>query len=180
MPHMLINGAFVPAASGATFAVRNPATEEVVDTVPQAGVEDTRRAIAAANDGFKHWRRTTAHEKAALLHEVASKIRLHTEELATLLTLEGGKPLVENRDEMGWSAACFDYYAELRRTTRGRVIPSVEPSQLALVLKEPYGVVATIVPWNYPILLMAWKVAEIVPSSFPQRVAPRPSPLVHP
>jgi acyl-CoA reductase-like NAD-dependent aldehyde dehydrogenase len=159
MPNMLINGAFVPAASGATFAVHNPATEEVVDVVPQAGVEDARRAIAAANDGFKHWRRTTAHEKAALPHEVARKIRLHTEELATLLTLEGGKPLVENRDEMGWSAACFDYYAELQRTTRGRVIPSVEPSQLALVLKEPYGVVAAIVPWNYPILLMAWKVA---------------------
>jgi betaine-aldehyde dehydrogenase len=159
MSNMLINGAFVPAASGATFAVHNPATEEVVDVVPQAGVEDARRAIAAANDGFKHWRRTTAHEKAALLHEVARKIRLHTEELATLLTLEGGKPLVENRDEMGWSAACFDYYAELQRTTRGRVIPSVEPSQLALVLKEPYGVVAAIVPWNYPILLMAWKVA---------------------
>ena len=82
-----------------------------------------------------------------------------TEELATLLTREGGKPLIENRDEMGWSAACFDYYAELQRNTRGRVIPSVEPSQLAMVLKEPYGVVAAIVPWNYPILLMAWKVA---------------------
>src|SRR4029077_9504422 len=72
---------------------------------------------------------------------------------------EGGKPLVENRDEMGWSAACFNYYAEIGRNTRGRVIPSGESSQLNLVLKEPYGVVGAIVPWNYPILLMAWKVA---------------------
>ena len=76
-----------------------------------------------------------------------------------MLTREGGKPLVENRDEMGWSAACFRYYAEIGRNTRGRVIPSVESSQLKLVLKEPYGVVGAIVPWNYPILLMAWKVA---------------------
>ncbi len=66
---------------------------------------------------------------------------------------------------MGWSAACFDYYAELQRNTRGRVIPSVEPSQLAMVLKEPYGVVAAIVPWNYPILLMSWKVAPATRSS---------------
>ena len=108
---------------------------------------------------FKSWRKVGAHEKAELLHEVARKIRARTEELATLLTREGGKPLIENRDEMGWSAACFDYYAELQRNTRGRVIPSVEPSQLAMVLKEPYGVVAAIVPWNYPILLMTWKVA---------------------
>jgi acyl-CoA reductase-like NAD-dependent aldehyde dehydrogenase len=75
------------------------------------------------------------------------------------MTREGGKPLVENRDEIGWSAACFRYYAELGRSSRGRVIPSVEASQLNLVLKEPYGVVGAIVPWNYPLLLMAWKVA---------------------
>ncbi|HMO56608.1 MAG TPA: aldehyde dehydrogenase family protein, partial [Roseiflexaceae bacterium] len=98
-------------------------------------------------------------DKAHMLHEVAHKIRERTEELATLMTREGGKPLVENRDELGWCAACFDYYAELQRNSRGRVIPSVEPSQLAMVLKEPYGVVACIVPWNYPILLMSWKVA---------------------
>ncbi|MCG8353786.1 MAG: aldehyde dehydrogenase family protein [Chloroflexales bacterium] len=159
MPNMLINGEFVPAASGQTFAVHDPATEDVVDHVPQAGAEDARRAIAAAGAASRSWRKATAHEKAEMLHEVARKIREHTEALATLLTCEGGKPLVENRDEMSWSAACFDYYAELQRNTRGRVIPSVEPSQLAMVLKEPYGVVACIVPWNYPILLMAWKVA---------------------
>jgi acyl-CoA reductase-like NAD-dependent aldehyde dehydrogenase len=156
---MLINGERVPSASGETFEVQDPATEEVIDHVPMGNEADGRAAIAAANQAFKSWRTTTAHDKAHLLHEVARKIRERTEELATLLTREGGKPLVENRDEMGWSAACFDYYAELQRNTRGRVIPSVEPSQLAMVLKEPYGVVAAIVPWNYPILLMAWKVA---------------------
>ena len=156
---MLINGERVPSVSGETFEVQDPATEEVIDHAPMGNEDDARAAIAAANQAFKSWRKTTAHDKAELLHEVARKIRERTEELATLLTREGGKPLIENRDEMGWSAACFDYYAELQRNTRGRVIPSVEPSQLAMVLKEPYGVVAAIVPWNYPILLMAWKVA---------------------
>ncbi len=156
---MLIDGQAVPAAGGATFAVYNPATEEELDHVPQGGAEDARRAVAAANVAFKEWRRATAHDKAHMLHEIAAKMREHSEALATLMTLEGGKPLLENRDEISWCAACFDYYAELQRNTRGRVIPSVEPSQLAMVLKEPYGVVAAIVPWNYPLLLMSWKVA---------------------
>lgn len=156
---MLIDGQRVPSLTGETFAVYDPATEEVIDVVAAGDEQDAHRAIAAAGEAFIQWRTVTAHEKAALLHEVARRIRERTEELAILLTREGGKPLVENRDELGWSAACFDYYAELQRNLRGRVIPSVEPSQLALVLKEPYGVVATIVPWNYPILLMSWKVA---------------------
>lgn len=159
MPGLLIDGTFAAAMSGDVFAVHDPATEEVVGYAPHAGVGDARRAIAGAAHAFTTWRRTTAHDKAHLLHEVAQKLRTHCEELATLMTREGGKPLLENRDEIGWCASCFDYYAELQRTSRGRVIPSVEHSQLALVLKEPYGVVAAIVPWNYPLLLMAWKVA---------------------
>src|SRR3712207_3511062 len=145
MPQLMwINGERVPSVTGEYFEVHAPATEEVLDQAPMSNEEDPRKAIAAANQAFKSWRKTTAHEKAELLHEVARRIRERTEELATLLTREGGKPLIENRDEMGWSAACFDYYAELQRNTRGRVIPSVEPSQLAMVLKEPYGVVAAI------------------------------------
>jgi betaine-aldehyde dehydrogenase len=156
---MLINGERTPSVTGETFDVQDPATEEVIGQAPLGNEEDARRAIAAANTAFREWRKVTAHDRAHMLHEVARNIRERTEELATLLTQEGGKPLVENRDEMGWSAACFDYYAELQRNIRGRVIPSIEPTQLAMVLKEPYGVVACIVPWNYPILLMAWKVA---------------------
>ena len=73
------------------------------------------------------------------------------------MTKEGGKPLVENSDEVGWTAAAFDYYAEMGRNFAGRVIPSVEQTQLALVLKEPMGVVGCIVPWNYPLLLLGWR-----------------------
>ena len=159
MREMWINGAWRASASGQAISVQDPATEEVIDTVPAGNADDVRAAVDAASTAFREWRRISAGERAEMLHEVAAKLTAKTEELATLLTREGGKPLVENRDEIGWSAACFRYYAELGRNTRGRVIPSIEPSQLALVLKEPYGVVGAIVPWNYPILLMAWKVA---------------------
>lgn len=159
MREMWINGAWRASASGQVIPVQDPATEEVIDTVPAGNADDVRAAVDAASAAFREWRRISAGERAEMLHEVAAKLTAKTEELATLLTREGGKPLVENRDEMSWSAACFRYYAELGRNTRGRVIPSIEPSQLALVLKEPYGVVGAIVPWNYPILLMTWKVA---------------------
>src|SRR5690349_11265820 len=156
---MWINGQFTGAASGRTFDVLDPATEEVVERVPAGGAADVDSAVSAASAAFPAWRSLGAAERAEMLHEVVQKLTERTEELARLLTLEGGKPFVENRDEMGWSAACFRYYAEIGRNARGRVIPSIEESQLAMVLKEPYGVVAAIVPWNYPILLMAWKVA---------------------
>jgi betaine-aldehyde dehydrogenase len=156
---MWINGAWRAGTSGQAIAVQDPATEDVIDSVAAGNGEDVRAAVDAASAAFPVWRRLSAGDRAELLHEVAARLTANTEALATLLTREGGKPLVENRDEMGWSAACFRYYAELGRNTRGRVIPSNEPSQLALVLKEPYGVVGAIVPWNYPILLLAWKVA---------------------
>ena len=156
---MWINGEYTAGSSGKVIEVRNPATEEIIETAPAGNAADVERAVTAARAAFPAWKKLPAGQKAEMLHEVAQKLSARTEEFARLLTLEGGKPLVENRDEMGWSAACFRYYAELGRNSRGRVIPSIEESQLALVLKEPYGVVGAIVPWNYPILLMAWKVA---------------------
>lgn len=156
---MWINGALTTGVTDDVIEVHDPATEEVIETVPAAGAPDVTAAVDAAHAAFADWRRMPAGERAELLHGVANQLTAQTEALATLLTREGGKPLVENRDETGWSAACFHYYAEMGRNSRGRVIPSVESSQLNLVLKEPYGVVGAIVPWNYPILLMAWKVA---------------------
>jgi acyl-CoA reductase-like NAD-dependent aldehyde dehydrogenase len=160
MPYkMWINGTYTSGTSGKVIEVRNPATEEIIDTAPAANAADVELAVTAAQAAFPAWKKLPAGQKAELLHEVATRLTERAEEFARLLTLEGGKPLIENKDEMGWSAACFRYYAEIGRNSRGRVIPSIEETQLALVLKEPYGVVAAIVPWNYPILLMAWKVA---------------------
>jgi acyl-CoA reductase-like NAD-dependent aldehyde dehydrogenase len=154
-----IGGKRTPSSSAETIEIWNPYTESVLDTVPRGTPSDVDRAVEAAQEAFAEWRWIPAVERADMLHEVARRLRDSAEELARQLTLEGGKPLVENLDEVGWTAACFDYYAEIGRHSRGRVIPSIESSQLSLVLKEPYGVVGCIVPWNYPLLLMAWKVA---------------------
>jgi betaine-aldehyde dehydrogenase len=141
------------------LAVENPATEERLASVGTASEGQVGAAIHAAREAQRGWERTPAVERGEALHEVATRLRANADELAKLMTLEGGKPLVENSDEVGWTAAAFDYYAEIGRDSAGRVIPSIEATQLALVVKEPVGVVACIVPWNYPLLLLAWKLA---------------------
>jgi betaine-aldehyde dehydrogenase len=121
--------------------------------------EQVDAAVAAAEEAFPGWAGTPAVERAELLHEVATRLRARTDELAEVMTLEGGKPRLENADEVGWTAAAFDYFAEIGRDSAGRVIPPIESSQLALVVKDPVGPVGCIVPWNYPLLLLAWKLA---------------------
>jgi len=154
---MWIGGAGADAADGRVFEVLNPATEEVLDTAPYAGPADVDRAVMAAAHAFTEWRRTPGIERAELLHHAARRIREDKEGLAVLLTREGGKPLPENRDEVEWIAACFDYYAEIGRDAIGRVISPVARQQFNFVVKEPYGVAGLIVPWNYPLLLLSWK-----------------------
>ncbi len=149
----------IPAKSGETLTIENPATEEPIATVPRARKEDVDVAVAAARRAQPGWRRLPGLEKAKLLHEVASRIRADGHEIAKLMTLEGGKPMIENLDEIEWVTACFDYYAEIGRNSRGNAIPPSFEHQVNFTVKEPYGVVAVIVPFNYPLLLMSWKVA---------------------
>jgi acyl-CoA reductase-like NAD-dependent aldehyde dehydrogenase len=155
---LLIRGEQV-TGNGERLDVENPYTQETIASVQLPSDEQVDGAVAAAREAARDWGNMPAVERAELLHEVATRLRDRTDELARLMTLEGGKPLIENSDEVGWTAAAFDYYAEMGRNFAGRVIPSIESTQLALVLKEPMGVVACIVPWNYPLLLLAWKVA---------------------
>jgi betaine-aldehyde dehydrogenase len=155
---LLIGGEQV-AGDGGALPVENPYTESELATVGLPSQEQVSAAIRAAREAAHGWAAMPAVERAELLHEVANRLRARTAELAELMTKEGGKPLVENSDEVGWTAAAFDYYAELGRNFAGRVIPPIESTQLSLVLKEPLGVVGCIVPWNYPLLLLAWKVA---------------------
>jgi betaine-aldehyde dehydrogenase len=155
-----INNERVRGDAEKSIAVHNPATEEVLDRVPEGTRGDAQAAVEAAQAAFDGWRRTSALERAAMLQEVANQVRANFDDLARLLTLEEGKPLPENEEEIEWVAGSFEYYAGLIREQRGRVVPSSEPeNQLNLVLKEPFGVVGCIVPWNYPLLLLAWKVA---------------------
>src|ERR687893_343291 len=139
--------------------VINPATEESIEEIPTSSREDLERAAESARRAFKEWRGVSGLERAELFHEIASNLRGHADELAEIMTREGGKPFIENHDEVGWTAASFDYYAEIARDSVGYLPAPIEAQQLALVIKEPIGVVACIVPWNYPLLLAAWKVA---------------------
>lgn len=155
---MLIGGELI-AGDGSALSVENPFNEQEFANLSVASPEQIDTAIAAAREASVGWGRMPAGERGELLSAVADGLRERTDELAELMTREGGKPLIENRDEVGWTAAAFDYYAEIGRSSEGTVIPPIESTQLALVLKEPLGVVACIVPWNYPLLLLAWKLA---------------------
>src|SRR5262245_35655593 len=154
-----IDGCDFPGFSGETIPVINPATEAVIDQVPRGTFRDANLAVEAARKAFLKWRWIPAIEKASMLHAIASGLRSIQEQLATTMTQEGGKPFCENRDEVEWTAACFDYYAEIGRNSRGSSLPPVFEHQVNFTIKEPYGVVVAIVPWNYPLLLLSWKVA---------------------
>lgn len=156
---MYVNGRFTPSHSGQTMDVIDPATEELIDTVPAGNEADAHQAIAAAKAAFQSWRWVGGVERAEMLHEAAHKMKTHAHELAQLLTREQGKPMPENEEELEWTIGTFNYYAEMARTYRGRVLAPATRSQFNFVLKEPYGVAACIIPFNFPLLLMAWKVA---------------------
>jgi acyl-CoA reductase-like NAD-dependent aldehyde dehydrogenase len=170
---MLIGGEQLEG-KGDPSEVLNPATEEILAEVRGASPAQVQTAAATAAVAATAWKRTPATERGEMLQKLAAWMRENGEELATLLTREGGKPLVENRDEIAWSASCFDFYAALGRMDRGRIVPSGEAGQLSLVIKEPYGVVVAIVPWNYPILLLAWKLAPALAAGNTVIVKPSP------
>jgi len=159
MKPMYINGEWVKSSDGETITVFNPATEEVFDTVPNGSAEDAMKAIEAARIAFQEWRWVTALERAEMLQQAAGKLRDHYDEVVELLTLEQGKAISENEEETEWVIGTLEYYAGLARNYRGRVVPPADRSQFNFVMKEPYGVAACIVPFNYPLLLMIWKVA---------------------
>lgn len=154
-----INGKFTVGSGKESIDIRNPATEEIIESVPRGTAQDAESALDAAKAAFEKWKRTPANARAHMMHEAAAKMREHKDAIVRLLTLEEGKPIPENEEEFEWLMNTFDYYAELGRHERGRVLPSGEYTQLNLVIKEPYGVALCIIPWNYPLLLMAWKVA---------------------
>jgi acyl-CoA reductase-like NAD-dependent aldehyde dehydrogenase len=145
--------------TGPELAIENPATEATIEVVRTASFGQVDEAVRAANAAFASWRKLSTGDRAHALQVAANRLEEHAEEIARILTIEGGKPLLENRDEIGWCVACLRFYSELARTSEGTVIPPIEPTQLALVLKEPIGVVGAIVPWNYPLLLLFWKLA---------------------
>jgi len=156
---MLIDGEWVEARSGRTFEVVNPATAEAMATVPDAGAEDVDRAVKAARRAFDGgWRDATAQERGRVLFRLAETVRREAKRLATLETLNSGKPLAESEFDINDAATCFEYYGGLATKIHGEVLP-VPDNALSMALKEPVGVAAQIIPWNYPLLMAAWKLA---------------------
>ena len=160
MRSLWIDGGWQDSSGGGARAIVNPATLEHVDEVDGGdGRGRAPRCAAAAAEAQQHWRRMPALERGRLLHEAAGLMRADRAELSELLTREGGKPRIENLDEVEWCAACFQYYAEIARNAHGSSIPPTAEHQINFTIKEPLGVVAAIVPFNYPLLLLVWKIA---------------------
>ncbi len=162
MQKILIDGAWVDPLSESTREILNPTNLKPLGTVADCGAADLDRAVAAARAAQRDWWKVPAVEKAKLLREIGARIRVREQELATLMTLETGKPLIEAVDCIDWVAACFEYYGEVARSSYGNSIPPVAPHQVNFTIKEPFGVVAAIAPFNFPLLLMAWKVAPAI------------------
>jgi betaine-aldehyde dehydrogenase len=157
---MYVEGAWVEAASRAWFPVYDPSTEEVIAEVAEAGVADVDRAVDAARRAFDSgpWASTTAQERGRILSRLADRVRANLATLAELESRNSGKPIIEAEFDITDVATCFEYYGGLATKVVGHVNP-VPDNALSLSLKEPVGVAGQIIPWNYPLLMAAWKLA---------------------
>ncbi len=154
-----MNGQWVAATDGKTFPVTNPATGEVLTTVPDLGVADTRVAIEMANTALPGWRELTAGERSAILRRWYELMMENLEDLAVLMTTEQGKPLTESRGEVRYGASFVEWFAEEAKRVYGDVIPGHARDKRIIVIKQPIGVVAAITPWNFPNAMITRKVA---------------------
>ena len=167
----LINGEWL-TASGACIDVRNPATGELVGSVPDFGAAETRRAIDAAEAAFHPWRAKTAGERAKILRRWFELMMANQEDLARLMTLEQGKPLAEARGEIAYAASFIEWFAEEARRVYGEVIPSPLADRRLIVLKQPVGVCAAITPWNFPAAMITRKAAPALAAGCTRVVKP--------
>ena len=145
-------------SGGPTYAVRNPATGEVIIEVPRGGAEETNAAIAAAERALPAWRALLAKERAARLRRWAELMLASQDELARLLSREQGKPLAEAKGEVAYAASFLEWFAEEAKRVYGDVIPSPKADARIVVTKQPIGVVAAITPWNFPLAMVTRKV----------------------
>src|SRR5437868_3091448 len=157
---MFINGEWVTSKSAKTFPVYDPSTEDVIAQVPDASAEDVNRAVAAAKAAFEDgpWASTTAQERGRVMFRLADNGRQDPPALAELECRNTGKPIVGAEYDLNDVATCFEYYGGLATKVVGYVNP-VPDNAMSLTLKEPVGVAGQIIPWNYPMLMAAWKLA---------------------
>lgn len=161
--NMLINGQLTPAANGQTFAVYNPATQEQIDTVPAATAQDVERALDAAQVGFQAWKQVALFDRVAILEKFTALVRTNKDEFAALMSAESGKLLRDCYDEAEALVGIFKAYCEKAKNYGGETLPLDSEARvkgdIVMTIREPLGVVACVVPFNYPTELYAHKVA---------------------
>jgi len=157
-----IDGAWVTARSSATLNVDNPATGEIVGTVPKLGGVETREAIEAAERALPAWRKKTAKERAAVLRKWFDLMIQHQDDLAKLMTVEQGKPLAESKGEVAYAAAFLEWFGEEAKRVYGDSIPGHQADKRIFAIKQPIGVVACITPWNFPLAMITRKAGPAI------------------
>ncbi|MES2217425.1 MAG: NAD-dependent succinate-semialdehyde dehydrogenase [Pseudomonadota bacterium] len=167
-----VGGKWVDAKSKKTFTVHNPFDNSVLGQLPDFDEADTAKAISAASDAWPQWRSLTAKARADILWRWAELIRDNKEDLATLMTLEQGKPIVEARGEVDYGNSFIEWFAEEGRRVYGDVILSEKPQQHLVVIKQSIGVVAAIAPWNFPIAMITRKCAPALAAGCPVVIKP--------
>jgi len=156
---MYINGEWVSAESGETLQIVNPATGETVGSVSFGDGRDAGKAIDAAHDAFGTWSRLTARERSKYLYNLSELVKSHRDELAGIISAEMGKPIGEAKGEVLGAADNFVWYAEEAKRVYGETIPSSVANKRIMVLRQPVGVVGAITPWNFPVNMVARKIA---------------------
>ena len=154
-----INNEWCDAQNCKTFEVINPFTEKVITNVPASDEKDVAIAVEAAKNAFYDWSNLTAGERRDHLRALANNSREHAESIAETISSEMGKPYKDALTELDDLAEYLEYYSELARDQVGRIVAPVDQRSMSLVRYEPYGVVGCIIPWNYPLSLMGWKLA---------------------
>ena len=167
-----VNGGWIDAKSGGVLEVGNPATGEIIGTVPALGAEETRGAIEAADAAWPAWRSRPAKERANLMRRWFELMMAHQEDLAVLMTSEQGKPLAESRGEIAYAASFVEWFAEEGKRVYGDVIGHPLPGKRIVVLKQPIGVVASITPWNFPAAMITRKCAPALAAGCPVVIRP--------
>jgi len=167
-----VNGHWIRARSGGVIEVRNPATGELLGTVPSLEREEVRRAVNAAQESWQGWREMTAHQRSRILRRWHDLIVRHQEDLARIMTSEQGKPLVEARGEILYGASFVEWFAEEAKRVYGDTVPMAQPGKRIIVLKQPVGVSAAITPWNFPSAMITRKAAPALAAGCPVVVKP--------
>ncbi len=170
--HCYIDGEWCDADDGATVAVTNPATNEVLGTVPKMGAAETRRAIEAANAAFAGWRKLTAKQRSVILRTWHDLMLANQDDLAIIMTAEQGKPLAEAQGEVVYAASFIEWFAEEGKRIYGDTIPAHQADKRIVVIKQPIGVTAAITPWNFPAAMITRKAGPALAAGCPMVVKP--------